>query len=249
MITFSCPHCGTNFRVKAEHAGQRSRCGRCRNVLIVPACPNPTADNRLVIAFSEAAPAVARPIKEEAIAQPVASDRPILDALPVSEPPPPPPPRLPMRTRRLMADAEQMKKAFTGFPLITIESMQGNPPDLYRIAYRIRSLTREAGGKLAYQDHHVAEIQLTSEYPRQSPKCKMLTPIFHPNIDPVAICVGDHWAASERLADLVIRIGELIAYQAYNLKSPLDGEAAMWTDLNKEHLPLDPKDLRPPNLD
>jgi hypothetical protein len=60
----------------------------------------------------------------------------------------------------------------------------------------------------------------------------MLTPCFHPNIEPATICVGDHWTAGERLVDLVVRIGEMITYQAYNIKSPLDGEAAMWADLH-----------------
>jgi ubiquitin-protein ligase len=77
----------------------------------------------------------------------------------------------------------------------------------------------------------------------------MLTPIFHPNIDPSTICVGDHWTAGERLVDLVIRIGEMIAYQAYNIRSPLDGEAAMWADLNGEKLPIDARNLRPPGMD
>lgn len=76
----------------------------------------------------------------------------------------------------------------------------------------------------------------------------MLTPIFHPNIEPAVICVADHRTASERLADLVVRIGEMLAFQAYNLKSPLDGEAAMWTDLNQNRLPIDARDLRPPEL-
>jgi ubiquitin-protein ligase len=77
----------------------------------------------------------------------------------------------------------------------------------------------------------------------------MLTPIFHPNIEPAMICVGDHWTAAERLVDLVIRIGEMIAYQEYNIKSPLDGEAAMWADKNPQYLPIDNRDLRPPDLD
>jgi len=76
----------------------------------------------------------------------------------------------------------------------------------------------------------------------------MLTPIFHPNIDPSTICVGDHWAAGERLADLVVRIGELIAYQAYNIKSPLDAEAAMWADLHAKELPTDSRNLHPAEL-
>jgi ubiquitin-protein ligase len=67
----------------------------------------------------------------------------------------------------------------------------------------------------------------------------MLTPIFHPNIDAQTICVGDHWTAGERLVDLAIRIGEMIAYQAYNIKSPLNGEAAMWADLNNDKIPTD----------
>jgi hypothetical protein len=61
--------------------------------------------------------------------------------------------------------------------------------------------------------------------------------------------VGDHWTAGERLVDLVIRIGEMIAYQAYNIQSPLDGEAAMWADQNARHLPVDLRDLHPPELD
>ena len=140
----------------------------------------------------------------------------------------------PMRIRRLMADAEQMSRVFAHFPLIRIVSVEGNPPDKYRIEYNVRGLARSYDGQPIYRDQHLVEIQLTSDYPRQSPKCRMLTPIFHPNFDPSIICVGDHWTAAEKLADLVVRIGEMIAYQAYNIKSPLDGEAAMWADLNQK---------------
>ena len=59
------------------------------------------------------------------------------------------------------------------------------------------------------------------------------------------ICVGDHWTAGERLVDLIVRIGEMITYQAYNIKSPLDGEAAMWADINRDQLPIDNCNLRP----
>jgi ubiquitin-protein ligase len=72
--------------------------------------------------------------------------------------------------------------------------------------------------------------------------------IFHPNFDPTIICVGDHWTAAEKLSDLIIRIGEMIAYQAYNIKSPLDGEAAMWADLNQSKFPVDKRSLIPPEL-
>jgi DNA-directed RNA polymerase subunit RPC12/RpoP len=67
----------------------------------------------------------------------------------------------------------------------------------------------------------------------------MLTPVFHPNIAPHAICVGDHWSAGEPIASIVARIGEILAFQSYNVKSPLNGEAARWVEQNIDQLPLD----------
>jgi len=142
-----------------------------------------------------------------------------------------------------------MRRAFTGFELIRIHAMEGQPPEVYQIDYAIKGLEAGRGGKPVERDHHRVEIQLTSDYPRLAPKCKMLTPVFHPNIDPAHICVGDHWTAGERLVDLVIRIGEMLAYQAYNIKSPLDGEAAMYADLHPERFPTDARSLRPPGLE
>jgi ubiquitin-protein ligase len=155
--------------------------------------------------------------------------------------------KLPMRTRRLMADAADMA-ALARSPAIRIITTVGEPAEIYRVEYKVNSLEPGEQGPVS-RDRHTVEIQLTADYPRLAPKCKMLTPIFHPNIGPATICVGDHWTAGERLVDLVIRIGEMIAYQAYNIKSPLDAEAAMWADLNADHLPTDPRNLRPPELD
>jgi ubiquitin-protein ligase len=155
-----------------------------------------------------------------------------------------------MRTRRLLADAEHMAQAFTHSPLIKILESQGTPPDLYRIEYDIQSLEpTDNPEQPAPRNVHQVEIQLTADYPRMPPQCKMLTPVYHPNIDPSHICVGDHWAAGERLVDLVIRIGEMLAYQAYNIKSPLDAHAAMWADLNGDKLPTDSRTIRPAEME
>jgi LSD1 subclass zinc finger protein len=67
----------------------------------------------------------------------------------------------------------------------------------------------------------------------------MLTPVFHPNIAPHAICVGDHWNAGEPIWSIVSRIAEMIAFQSYNVKSPLNGEAARWVEQNVDKLPTD----------
>ncbi len=154
-------------------------------------------------------------------------------------------PRQPLRIRRLTAEAEQMRRAFGAADgPIVIESAEGSPPDRYRILYRVTGLERNGQAEPSPRREHRVEIECTSEYPRISPRCRILTPIFHPNFDQTTICVGDHWTAGERLVDLVVRIGEMIAYQAYNIKSPLNGEAAMWADLNQARLPTDARDLR-----
>jgi len=162
----------------------------------------------------------------------------------------PPGPKLPPRTRRLKADAEQMRRAFEQFELIKVRSMQGEPPDAYELEYFVTGLERVPGRKEPIErNYHCVELRLGYEYPRLGPRARMLTPIFHPNIEPATICVGDHWTAGERLVDLVVRIAEMIAYQAYNIKSPLDAEAAMWADLNMRKLPVDTRNMRPPELD
>jgi ubiquitin-protein ligase len=155
-----------------------------------------------------------------------------------------------MRTRRLIADAQHMADAFRQSPLIRLLATEGDPPEVYRIEYHIKSLgPSKDPERPAPRDTHQVEVRLTADYPRVSPRCKMLTPVYHPNIDPSHICVGDHWTAGERLVDLVIRIGEMLAYQAYNIRSPLDAHAAMYADLHPEKLPTDSRTIRPPELE
>jgi hypothetical protein len=70
--------------------------------------------------------------------------------------------------------------------------------------------------------------------------------VFHPNFDDSSVCIGDFWAASESLDDLIIRIGRMISYQEYNTKSPLNGLAAKWAAQNPGLLPVDPRPIAPP---
>jgi hypothetical protein len=59
------------------------------------------------------------------------------------------------------------------------------------------------------------------------------------------VCIGDFWAASEGLDDLIIRIGRMITYQEYNTKSPLNGLAAKWAAQNASLLPIDARNVSP----
>lgn len=143
-----------------------------------------------------------------------------------------------VRLRRLTADANHLQQYVKSHPRLRMIQTHGDPPERYQIEYRIKCL-RQVGNDLEIVKSHVVEIYLPKNYPRTPPQCRMLSPVFHPNIAPHAICVGDHWSAGESLHSIVTRIGEMLAYQSYNVKSPLNGEAARWVQEHVDELPLD----------
>ena len=127
-------------------------------------------------------------------------------------------------------------------PFIRLVHQEGTPPEKYWFDFHVQSLV-PAGGQNVPHNVHRAEVFLPQDYPRRPPFCRMLTPVFHPNIDPAKICIGDHWSAGQSLAHLIVRIGEMLCYQSYNVKSPLNAEAAAWAELNAAQLPLERTDL------
>jgi ubiquitin-protein ligase len=150
------------------------------------------------------------------------------------------------RIRRLKLDHDLLQQRFAGWPLIQITGTAGMPPEVYRFVYNIKGLFVGANGEIQERPVHHLEVNLSLGYPRRAPQCRMLTPVFHPNFDDATVCIGDFWAASEGLDDLVIRIGRMIAYQEYNTKSPLNGLAAKWSEQHAHLFPVDARDLAPP---
>jgi predicted Zn finger-like uncharacterized protein len=149
-----------------------------------------------------------------------------------------------VRLRRLQADYDKVRDYINRHPRLQLIQSDGSPPERYQLEYRIRGL-RQTADELSLVKSHMVEIALPVSYPRTPPQCRMLTPIFHPNIAPHAICIGDHWSPGEPLWSIIARIGEMISYQSYNTKSPLNGEAARWVDEHLDELPLDPVSMMP----
>jgi hypothetical protein len=143
-----------------------------------------------------------------------------------------------VRLRRLKADHEALRRLAHLHPRIEIEGVFGNPPERYRLKLKVRSL-REHGETLEVADEHRLEVTMPRGYPRDAPMFRMLTPEFHPNIAPHAVCIGDDWTAGEPLDLLIQRVGEILAYQSYNIKSPLNGRAAQWVEQNPGSIPID----------
>lgn len=147
------------------------------------------------------------------------------------------------RLRRLQADYERVLAVFQEHPYIRLIQAEGNPPEKYTFEFHVAGLAPSASGTSLPANPHRAEIFLPLDYPRRPPFCRMTTPVFHPNIDPQKICIGDHWSAGQSLVQLVVHIAEMICYQSYNVRSPLNGEAAAWAEKNLERLPLEQADL------
>ena len=150
------------------------------------------------------------------------------------------------RTRRLLLDHQTLTSRLADWPLIQITGTAGMPPEIYRFTYNLRGLYVAPCGEILERQIHVLEVNLSLGYPRRAPQCRMLTPVFHPNFDDSMVCIGDFWAASEGLDDLIVRIGRMITYQEFNTKSPLNGLAAKWAAQNSSLLPIDARNISPP---
>lgn len=152
------------------------------------------------------------------------------------------------RLIRLYNDYKEIREKLGEHPYIEIRDVFGDPPERYLIYYKVKGMVQQ-GEKIVVKEGHTCEIILSGEYPRLEPICRMTSQaVFHPNIAPNKICIADHWAAGESLADVITRIGEMISFQNYNIKSPLNGEAAKWAEENIHRFPVDDCNLEPTGI-
>lgn len=141
------------------------------------------------------------------------------------------------RLRRLAADYEALRAEYAGHPHVVVEPRgAGRPPENYRVTFRLPGL-RLDGDQPQLVDEHIVDIDLPRSYPRQAPYCQAVTAVFHPNIAG-HYCVSDQWYAGQSLTDFIARLGDLIQYRSYNVKSPMDAQAARWAANNAALFPL-----------
>lgn len=143
--------------------------------------------------------------------------------------------------RRLAADAQQMRTEFAGHPQIDVTPLGFEPAEAYRVTYRLTGVALDPQGQPEYVHVHHVHVQLPATYPRSKPLFRMETPIFHPNFGSRVgeeVCIGDYWSPAQSLADIVVTIGEMIQYQRYNVRSPLNAVAARWVAENESVFPV-----------
>jgi ubiquitin-protein ligase len=148
----------------------------------------------------------------------------------------------PDRAEQLQSDYRRVSGLFKSHPFISIKESSGSPPDRYRILYRIDGL-QKVKNTIETKNEHEVEIVLPQKYPAADPVCTRISPIFHPNIAPEIIDIKGLWGGSATLADLIVDLGRMIAFQKYDTANPLNTEAAKWADRNKDLIPLSKADL------
>lgn len=133
------------------------------------------------------------------------------------------------RSRRLLSDLRQMEE-LAGDGCVTFRT-EGDPPDVYHVMLNGLGLALEGDSRLMVRNLHRCDVYLHLDYPRRPPIVTWLTPIFHPNIlGPErngGVCLGS-WSAAESLADLCLRLRDLVTYRSINAGDALNGDAADW---------------------
>lgn len=146
------------------------------------------------------------------------------------------------QAERLETDFNEVTNNFKNHPLISIKETSGTPVNKYRILYRIDGL-QKIQNAIETKSEHEVEIFLSDKYPKESPICKPLSPVFHPNISLDSIDIKKFWNTNISLCELILYIAKMISFQKYDTANPLNYEAAKWTDRNKSIIPLYTKEI------
>ncbi len=151
-------------------------------------------------------------------------------------------------TRSLLESLHtEITEALEGDTSITIASAEGNPPDKYTITYTIPSVYKDSNGDIRERDTHVIVINIPIGYPHFPPSCKPLTPLYHPDFDPSAICIGDFWKKTKSMTELINYIGKMIGGETYSTENAFNSDAAEWYIENQDRLPF--TDTGQPSID
>ena len=141
-------------------------------------------------------------------------------------------------TKQLEAIYQEISERFSGNPGISISPLDGDPPEKYEITYHLVGVYKDDSGEIQERDNHVISISIPFGFPHFPPSCKPRSPIFHPDFDPAAICIGDFWEKDRTISDLIEHIGQLITGQIFSTSNAFNEEALNWYQSNSDRLPF-----------
>jgi len=144
------------------------------------------------------------------------------------------------RLKRLENEYRELRAVFDADPLVEIVAIGPVPSEKYRIVYKVPSLRLNSKSQPIRVDATVVEVELPQGYPKVPPVARTIAGdvVFHPNFNSTKICLSDHWAPATQLVDLIKEIGEMLQWQKFNIRAPLNAQAAQWSQEHQNEIPL-----------
>jgi hypothetical protein len=145
---------------------------------------------------------------------------------------------------RLAVDHDKLQRLLAVTPAITLVESTGEPPTRYLLEYRVKTWSKDPQGTaIAPLDQVRAEFVLPDGYPRHPPVVRLLSPVYHPNVSGEQVALSPGWSAGTSLPLYLLRLAEVLAFQSYSLKFPLNPAAATWAEQQLATFPTDDTDF------
>jgi ubiquitin-protein ligase len=146
---------------------------------------------------------------------------------------------------QLLSVYDEIVERFGEHEAIEVTPIAGDPPEKYEITYRLPCLYKDESGDIHTSEQTIVSIDIPFGFPHFPPNCKPKTPVFHPDFDPQAICLGEYWEKTHSLAELIIIIGDMLIGKIYSSSNAFNEEAAIWYGAHPDLLPVNKIEAAP----
>jgi len=145
----------------------------------------------------------------------------------------------PDQLTRLEGEWRRLQRSFAFHPHVTVHPLRGDPPTVYQVDFRLNTLVIDDAGQLQYAPGASVHIVLPPRFPHDPPLVRPLSGLFHPNVSWEGFHLQSAWQPAESLANLVRRMGDLLAWRIFDPDSVVNPSAMDWLNANPDSLPLD----------
>lgn len=142
-------------------------------------------------------------------------------------------------TQEFGAIFAEIQNEFSADPVIEVKPVAGQPPSQYEVTYHVPCTVKNEQGTIVIDSTHVITISIPFGFPHFSPSCKPKSPIFHPDFDSAAICLGNYWNRERTLPELIRHIGQMLNGELYSTENAFNEEALAWFQEHSKELPFD----------
>ncbi len=151
------------------------------------------------------------------------------------------------KTEQLETLFQEVIDRFENDRYVTVSPMTGKASEQYEVTYNVTGIIQKEDKSVQETKSHNISITIPFGFPHFPPSCKPLTPIFHPDFDEAAICIGDFWTRERTLSDVIIYIGRMISGEIHSHENAFNEEALVWYQNNSGRLPFEIVNFTPAN--